>query len=83
MGMINMIKVRVKIEKSDDLARLNQAATEVPFDIDLVSGWYIVDAKSMIGIFSLDLTTPIRVDIHTDRRDAELFLDKIRSMIVK
>ncbi len=35
-------------------------------DIDLTSGRYIVDAKSIMGIFSLDLSKPIKVDIHSD-----------------
>jgi len=36
------------------------------FDVDLTSGRYIVDAKSIMGIFSLDLNSPIKVDVHTD-----------------
>lgn len=35
-------------------------------DIDLVSGRYVVDAKSIMGIFSLDLTKPIKVEVHCD-----------------
>ena len=35
-------------------------------DIDLTSGRYVVDAKSIMGIFSLDLSKPIKVDIHGD-----------------
>lgn len=36
------------------------------FDVDLTSGRYIVDAKSIMGIFSLDLNSPIKIDVHTD-----------------
>lgn len=36
------------------------------YEIDLVSGRYVVDAKSIMGIFSLDLTKPIKVEIHSD-----------------
>ena len=39
------------------------------FDVDLISGRYVVDAKSIMGIFSLDLGKPIRVEIHTDDAD--------------
>ena len=39
------------------------------YEIDLVSGRYVVDAKSIMGIFSLDLTKPIRVEIHADNCD--------------
>ena len=40
------------------------------FDIDLISGRYIVDAKSIMGIFSLDLAKPIKVEIHGDNCEA-------------
>ena len=36
------------------------------FDVDLVQGRYIIDAKSIMGIFSLDLLSPITVKAHTD-----------------
>ena len=36
------------------------------FDIDLESGRYIVDAKSIMGIFSLDLSKPIKMNVYTD-----------------
>ncbi len=39
------------------------------YDIDLASGRYIVDAKSIMGIFSLDLSKPIAVEIHSDSCD--------------
>ena len=36
------------------------------FDVDLTSGRYVVDAKSIMGIFSLDLSKPIDLNIHAD-----------------
>ena len=36
------------------------------YDFDLVSGRYVVDAKSIMGIFSLDLSKPIELNIHTE-----------------
>ena len=35
-------------------------------DFDLVSGRYVIDAKSIMGIFSLDLSKPITLNIHAD-----------------
>lgn len=35
-------------------------------DFDLSSGRYIIDAKSIMGIFSLDLSSPLRLDIYND-----------------
>ena len=36
------------------------------FEVDLASGRYVVDAKSIMGIFSLDLSKPIKITIHGD-----------------
>ena len=51
------------------------------YDIDLTSGRYIVDAKSIMGIFSLDLTKPIKVEAHTD--DSAAFLAEIAPYTVE
>ena len=40
------------------------------FAVDLTSGGYVVDAKSIMGIFSLDLSKPIKVEVHDDNCDA-------------
>lgn len=42
------------------------------FDIDLISGRYAVNGKSIMGIFSLDLSKPIKVEPQTDNC-SELF----------
>ena len=47
----------------------------VDFEVDLVQGRYIIDAKSIMGIFSLDLLSPITVVAHTDSPDS--FFGKI------
>lgn len=51
------------------------------FDIDLVSGKYVIDAKSIMGIFSLDLSKPIELRAHTE--DAEALFAAIDKYIVK
>ena len=40
-----------------------------PYDIDLKSGRFVIDAKSLLGIFSLDLSKPIVLEIHSDKCD--------------
>ena len=47
-------------------------------DFDLVSGRYVIDAKSIMGIFSLDLSKPIDLNIHS-----ETDLDEILSVLEK
>ena len=46
-------------------------------DFDLVSGRYVIDAKSIMGIFSLDLSQPISLCIHADDSD----IDNIMKML--
>ena len=42
---------------------------DYPYEIDLKSDKYVVDAKSILGIFSLDLSKPLTVEIHSDDCD--------------
>jgi phosphotransferase system HPr-like phosphotransfer protein len=55
--------------------------TLLDYEVDLEQGRYIVDAKSIMGIFALDTVTPIKLVAHTD--DAEDFFEKIKDFIVK
>ena len=50
------------------------------YDIDLRSGRFVVDAKSILGIFSLDLSKPIRAEVHSD--DCDKFMEEIKRFIV-
>ena len=50
-------------------------------DIDLKSGRYVIDAKSIMGIFSLDLLSPIEMTVHKD--DCDDLLAKLTKFIVK
>jgi phosphotransferase system HPr-like phosphotransfer protein len=50
------------------------------FDIDLTSGRYVVDAKSIMGIFSLDLSKPIKVEAYTE--DYGKLCEELKNMIV-
>ena len=54
---------------TDTLAKVKSFVNEVTkFDneFDLVSGRYVIDAKSIMGIFSLDLSKPIELNIHSE-----------------
>ncbi len=75
-----MTTFNVALTTIDSVKTFVGAVTKYDYDIDLSSGRYIVDAKSIMGIFSLDLTKPIRVEAHTD--DAEALIAEIRPYIV-
>ena len=48
---------------------------------DLASGRYVIDAKSIMGIFSLDLSKPIDLNIHSEN-DVDEILSKLEPFIV-
>lgn len=51
------------------------------YEVDLVQGRYVIDAKSIMGIFSLDLLSPIEVVAHSEH--PEEFFDAIERFVVK
>lgn len=51
--------------------------------MDLVSGRYIVDAKSIMGIFSMNLSNPMELRIHDDQTEAGEVLELLRPYLVK
>ena len=52
-----------------------------PYDIDLSSSRYVVDAKSIMGIFSLDLSKTLKVDVHSDSCDD--LIEELKPYIVE
>lgn len=50
--------------------------SKYPFDIEIISGRYIIDAKSIMGIFSLDITKSVRLCINSEDRNAIYKLEK-------
>jgi len=76
-----MTATKIKLNTFHDVQEFNAILTRFAFDIDLVSGRYIVDAKSVMGIYSLDLNNPIELKAHTD--DAEELFAQIDKFIVK
>ena len=54
---------------TDNVKNFGSLVNRYPYDMDLRSGRYVVDAKSILGIFSFDLSRPIRMDIYSDNCD--------------
>lgn len=76
-----MTKTTISLQAINDVTEFVNIVMKYDFDIDLVSGRYPVDAKSIMGIFSLDLSKPIELNAHTD--DADQLLGEIEKYIVK
>ena len=61
-----MYKATVHFETVVEAKAFVTASNEVDFKVELVSGPYIIDAKSFMGLFSLDLSKPIDLNIHAE-----------------
>lgn len=61
-----MQAVTISLTEVNQVKRFVNLIGQAPFDVDVVSGRYTVNAKSMLGIYSLDLSKPIQVVIHSD-----------------
>ena len=69
-----MKTIDVRLSTIQDVQKFVNIVNRYDIDVDLSSGRYIVDAKSIMGIFSLDLLKPITVTAHTENAD-ELFAE--------
>lgn len=64
-----MKSMQISLEKASQVKDFVQIVQKYPYDIELKSERYIVDAKSILGIFSLDLARPLTIEIHSDDCD--------------
>ena len=54
-------------------AALEAEGVSFPCEVDVLSGRYVIDAKSIMGLFSIDLSAPIRVEVHGTDAQGESF----------
>ncbi len=66
---------------TDHVKNFVSLVNRYPYDMDLKSGRFVVDAKSILGIFSIDLSRPIRMDIYSD--DCDDLLEELKDYIVR
>ncbi len=75
-----MANVKIRLNTINDVKDFVNAVTLCDYDVDIISGRYAIDAKSIMGIFSLDLSRPVDVVAHTDECGG--FLESIKKFIV-
>ncbi|MBR3171741.1 MAG: HPr family phosphocarrier protein [Lachnospiraceae bacterium] len=66
-----MKTIKVSLNSIDKVKQFVNDINRYTYDFDLVSGRYVIDAKSIMGIFSLDLSQPIDLNIHAEGADLE------------
>ena len=76
-----MVKKNIVLGNVANVQEFNRICGHMDFDVDLAQGKYLVDAKSIMGIFSLDLSKPIKMEIHSD--DCDAFLKEIQRFVVE
>ena len=64
-----MKSIPIKLRFAEEVKTFVNIVNRYPFDMDLRAGRHVVDAKSILGIFSLDLSKPITLEIYADDCD--------------
>ena len=77
-----MKSVKISLNSIDKVKAFVNEVTKFDSDFDLVSGRYVIDAKSIMGIFSLDLLKPIDLNIHNDAQ-ADTIVNALKPFIVE
>jgi len=77
-----MTTVKISLDSIDKVKAFVNAISKFDSDFDLISGRYVIDAKSIMGIFSLDLSKPIELTIHNDD-NVSAILDTLAPYVVE
>ncbi len=74
-----MKSVMIRLSLVENVNKFVNVVSRYPFEMDLRAGRHVVDAKSILGIFSLDLSRPITLDIYSD--DCDMLLEEIKPFL--
>lgn len=66
----------IKIEDTDSIIIFHKKASEVNGDVDVIKGKYVVDAKSLMGVMSINVNTGVQVVYPSDAKDFENFISQ-------
>ena len=77
-----MKTVSISINSIEKVKSFVNEISKFDFDFDLISGRYVIDAKSIMGIFSLDISKPIQLNIH-DEDEKSNILEVLKPYIVE
>ncbi len=75
-----MRAVNIKLSLAENVKAFVNIVSKHPYDIDLRAGRHVVDAKSLLGIFSLDLSKPVTVEVYSDTCDD--LMEEIKPFII-
>lgn len=76
-----MTTVSISLNSIEKVKSFVNEIAKFDCDFDLISGRYIIDAKSIMGIFSLDLSQQITLKIHANENELPAILDALKPYI--
>ena len=76
-----MSEFLVSLTSIDDVRQFVKAATHCACDVDVLSGRYVVDGKSIMGLFSLDLSHPVTVRLHGSDGEQAAFRQAVDAFV--
>ena len=77
-----MKTAKISLNSIDKVKAFVNEISKFDCDFDLVSGRYVIDAKSIMGIFSLDLSKPINLNIHAEDSELDSVMNEIQPYLV-
>lgn len=77
-----MKSVKISLNSIDKVKAFVNEVTKFDAEFDLISGRYVIDAKSIMGIFSLDLSKPIDLNIHNEEQ-VDSIITALEPFIIK
>ena len=78
-----MKTVQISLNSIDKVKSFVNTITKYDNDFDLVSGRYVIDAKSIMGIFSLDLSKPINLNIHAEGSTLDSIMAIVQPYVIE
>lgn len=76
-----MKSVKINLKMAENVKQFVNITADYDYDIDLRSGRFVVDAKSILGIFSLDLSKPLILEIYGN--DCDKLIEQLKPYIVE
>ena len=78
-----MKSIQILLEMASQVKKFVNIVQSYSFEIDLRSDRYVVDAKSVLGIFSLDLMNPITLTAHSTDENCEKLMESVKAYIAE
>lgn len=82
-GGDNMREIVISLNSIEKVRNFVSITTKCDAEMDLVSDRYVIDAKSIMGIFSMDLSKPIILRIHEGREEVEKIINSLSEYVIE